>query len=80
MFLASSWSSLVDRLAGSRVVMSDGQAVVMVVLFAAVGALDAVLPCWEQAARATARERRQRTPALSGISAGRTMTPGAARC
>src|ERR1700722_17619078 len=57
MFLASSWSSLVDRLAGSRVVTSDGQAVVTVVPFAAAGALDAVLPCWEQAARATAGRR-----------------------
>jgi hypothetical protein len=57
MFLVSSWSSLVDRLAGSRVVTSDGQAVVMVVLFAAVDALDAVLACWEQAARATAGRR-----------------------
>jgi hypothetical protein len=31
--------------------------VVTVVLFAAVDALDAVLPCWEQAARATAGRR-----------------------
>src|ERR1700722_12002469 len=80
MFLASSWSSLVDRLAGSRVVTSDGQAVVMVVLFAAVDALDAVLPCWEQAARATAGRRATMASALryfGGANHSRPVLRGA---
>jgi hypothetical protein len=80
MFLASSWSSLVDRLAGSRVVTSDGQAVVMVVVFAAVGALDAVLPCWEQAARATAGRRATIASALryfGGANHSRLVLRGA---
>ena len=69
-----------DRLAGSRVVTSDGQAVVMVVLLAAAGALDAVLPCWEQAARATAGRRAAIASALryfGGANRSRPVLGGA---